>query len=318
MLDIIRENEGRFKVAFSISGVALEQLEIYVPEFFDSMRELVSTGCVEFLSETYSHSLSSLVDPVEFKREVEMHSDKIFSLFGQRPRVIRNTELIYSDEIAEQVVAMGYKGMITEGAKHILGWKSPNYVYESTASPELKLLLKNSKLSDDIAFNFSRYDWSEYPLTADKFMEWIGSLPEEEKVINLFMNYETFGARQTASTGIFDFMRALPRFAAQRGITFSTPSEVLASYEPVSVFSVMHPISWADEERDTSAWLGNTLQKEACERLYSFSERVRLCEDRRLLQDWDYLQSSDHFYCMSTTRKSDGTIHKLFSPYDSG
>lgn len=317
LLDMIRQNEGRFKVAFSISGVALEQLEIYVPEFFDSMQELAATGCVEFLAETYSHSLSSLVDPVEFEREVKMHSDKIESLFGKRPVVIRNTELIYSDEIGEQVAAMGFKGMITEGAKHILGWKSPNFVYDSAASPDLKLLLKNSKLSDDIAFNFSRYDWSEYPLTADKFMNWIASLPENENVVNLFMNYETLGARQPSGTGIFEFMKALPRFAADRGITFSTPSEVIDSFKPAGVFSVMHPISWADEERDTSAWLGNILQKEACDRLYSVAERVRLCSDRRLLQDWDYLQSSDHFYYMSTKRKSDGAMHKLFSPYDS-
>lgn len=317
LLEMIRNSDRKFKVAFSISGVALEQLEIYVPEFFDSMRELVATGCVEFLSETYSHSLSSLTDPVEFERQVRMHADKIQALFGQTPTVIRNTELIYSDEISELIAQMGFKGVITEGAKHILGWKSPNYVYESATNPDLKLLLKNSKLSDDISFNFSKYDWSEYPLTADKFMNWIGALPEGEDVVNLFMNYEVLGSMQPAGTGIFEFMKALPLYAEKNGIAFATPSETIAAHKPAGIFSVTHPISWADEERDTSAWLGNILQKEACNRLYSVAERVRLCNDRRLLQDWDYLQSSDHFYYMSTKRKSDGAMHRLFSPYDS-
>lgn len=317
LLEMIRNSNGKFKVAFSISGVALEQLEVDVPEFFDSMRELVATGCVEFLSETYSHSLSSLVDPEEFERQVRMHDDKIEELFGQRPTVIRNTELIYSDEIGEMISQMGFKGVITEGAKHILGWKSPNYVYESAINPDLKILLKNSKLSDDISFNFSKYEWSEYPLTADKFMSWIAAMPEGEEVINLFMNYEVLGSMQPAAAGIFEFMKALPRYAEEKGIEFATPSEVIATHKPAGIFSVTHPISWADEERDTSAWLGNILQKEACNRLYSIAERVRLCKDRRLLQDWDYLQSSDHFYYMSTKRKSDGAMHRLFSPYDS-
>ena len=317
LLDMIRANEGRFKVAFSISGVALEQLEIYVPEFIESMKSLADTGCVEFLSETYSHSLSSLKDPDEFERQVKMHREKIQTLFGQTPTVFRNTELIYSDEIGSLISQLGFKGAITEGAKHILGWKSPNYVYSSAENPDLKLLLKNSKLSDDICFNFSKYDWSEYPLTADKYMNWIASLPEGEDVINLFMGYEALGSMQPASTGIFEFMKALPRFASEHQISFSTPSEVIANYPSAGIFSVTHPISWADEERDTSAWLGNVLQKDACNRLYSIGERVRLCQDRRLLQDWDYLQSSDHFYYMSTKRKSDGAMHKLFSPYDS-
>lgn len=317
LLEMIRNSNGKFKVAFSISGVALEQLEIYVPEFFDSMKELVDTGCVEFLSETYSHSLSSLTDPAEFERQVRMHADKIYGLFGQTPTVLRNTELIYSDEISEQIAQMGFKGVITEGAKHILGWKSPNYVYSSATNPDLKLLLKNSKLSDDISFNFSKYDWAEYPLTADKFMNWIASLPAGEDVINLFMNYEVLGSMQPAGTGIFEFMKALPLFAERNNIAFATPSEMIETHESTGIFSVTHPISWADEERDTSAWLGNILQKEACNRLYSVGERVRLCNDRRLLQDWDYLQSSDHFYYMSTKRKSDGAMHRLFSPYDS-
>jgi alpha-amylase len=317
ILEMIRQTNGAFKVAYSFSGVALEQLEMYVPEFFDSMRELVATGSVEILSETYSHSLSSLMDAEEFERQVRMHDDKVQNLFGVRPRVIRNTELIYSDDIAELISAMGFKGVITEGAKHILGWKSPNYVYQSVVNPDLHILLKNSKLTDDICFNFSKTNWVEYPLTAEKYIDWISQLPEGEQVVNLFMSYEALGSMNPEQSGIFEFMKALPFFAAQRGIDFATPSEMLERYQPVGTFSVTHPISWADEERDTSAWLGNVLQKDACERLYSVAERVQLCSDRRLLQDWEYLQSSDHFYYMSTKRKSDGVMHALFSPYDS-
>lgn len=317
LLEMIKNSNGKFKVAFSISGVALEQLEIYVPEFIDSMKELAKTGCVEFLSETYAHSLASLRDPDEFVLQVKEHDDKIEELFGQRPKVFRNTELIYSDEIACMVADMGFKGCITEGAKHILGWKSPNYLYCSTAVPKLKLLLKNYKMSDDITFRFSNYEWSEYPLTADKYMGWINAIPETEQVVNLFMNYETLGELQPRESGIFEFMKSLPYFAEQMGITFSTPTEVISKLKPVDSLSVSYPISWADEERDTSAWLGNLLQNEAFEKLYSVGERVRLCDDRRLKQDWHYLQTSDHFYYMCTKFLSDGAIHSHYSPYDS-
>ena len=317
LLEMIEESGKQFKVAFSISGVALEQLEMYVPEFIDSMRELAKTGCVEFLSETYAHSLSSLTDPEEFVNQVKAHDDKIELLFGQRPKVFRNTELIYSDEIAAMVASMGFKGIITEGAKHILGWKSPNYLYTPATAPKVKLMLKNYKLSDDITFRFSNYAWNEYPLTADKFMGGIGSVPEGEEVVNLFMTYDTLGELQSAETGIFGFMKALPRFAAEKGITFSTPSEVISKLKPVDVISVNDPISWADEERDTSAWLGNILQKEAFEKLYSVAERVRLCSDTRLKQDWNYLQASDHFYYMCTKHFADGAVHSHYSPYDS-
>ena len=317
LLEMIKNSNGKFKVAFSISGVALEQFEIYVPEFIDSMRDLAKTGCVEFLSETYAHSLASLKDPEEFVDQVKMHDDKIEMLFGQRPKVFRNTELIYSDEIAGMVASMGFKGCITEGAKHILGWKSPNYLYSSAAAPKLKLLLKNSKLSDDISFRFSNYEWNEYPLTADKFINWITALPETEQIINLFMNYETLGELQPRETGIFEFMKALPRFAEEKGISFSTPTEIISKLKPVDNLSVTYPISWADEERDTSAWLGNLLQNEAFEKLYSMAERVQLCNDRRLKQDWNYLQASDHFYYMCTKHFSDGAVHSHYSPYDS-
>ena len=317
LLDMIRQYGDKFKVAFSISGTALEQLEIYVPEFIDSMKDLAATGCVEFLSETYAHSLASLEDSEEFITQVKEHDKKIYQLFGQHPKVFRNTELIYSDDISALVASMGFKGAITDGAKHILGWKSPNYIYASALAPKLKLMLKNSKLSDDISFRFSNYEWESYPLTADKYIDWIAQLPDEEQIINLFMNYETFGELQPRESGIFDFMRALPRFAAQRGIEFWTPSEVLAKMKPVGQLAVPYPISWADEARDTSAWLGNTLQNEAVKKLYSIAERVHLVQDRRIKQDWYYLQASDHFFYMSTKHSSDGSVHSHYSPYES-
>lgn len=317
LLDMIKNNGKRFKVAFSISGTALEQLEQYVPEFIDSMEELSDTGCVEFLSETYAHSLSSLEDPEEFVRQVRDHDKKIHDLFGQNPKVFRNTELIYSDEISTLVSDMGFKGAITDGAKHILGWKSPNYIYASVAAPNLKLMLKNSKLSDDISFRFSNSDWASFPLTADKYMDWIAALPEAEQIVNLFMNYETFGELQPGESGIFEFMKALPRFARERGIEFWTPSEVISKMKSVGELSVPYPISWADEARDTSAWLGNTLQQEAVKKLYSVGERVRLCQDLRIKQDWYYLQASDHFFYMSTKHSEDGSVHSHYSPYGS-
>ena len=307
----------KFKVAFSISGIALEQIELYVPELIDALKELVQTGNVEFLTETYAHSLSSLADPEEFRLQVKEHSDKIYQLFGQRPKVLRNTELIYSDDISQLVYSMGYKGMITEGANHILGWKSPNYVYSSAAAPKLKLLLKNSKLSDDISFRFNNTEWPEYPLTADKYINWIADLPEEEQIINLFMNFETLGELQPRESGIFEFMKALPRFAFEKNIGFITPSEAIAKMKSVSELAVPFPMSWADEARDTSAWLGNDLQNEAFNKLYSIAERVRLCSDRRLKQDWMYLQASDHFYYMCTKHLDDGAVHSHYSPYES-
>ncbi len=316
LLRMIEESKGKFRYALSITGVALEQCEQYVPEFIDLLKKLAETGRVEFLAETYAHSLSSLADPEEFASQVKMHDDKIHELFGVRPTVMRNTELIYCDEMAPQILAMGYKGVITEGAKHILGWKSPNYVYTAAGAPKLKMLLKNSKLSDDISYRFSNHEWDEYPLTADKYIDWIASTPEQEQIVNLFMNLETFGEMQSRETGIFQFLEALPRFAKERGIEFWTPSEAIAKIKPVGELSVMHPISWADEARDTSAWLGNKLQKEAFEKLYSVAERVRLCDDRRLKQDWNYLQASDHFFYMSTKHMADGDVHSHFSPYE--
>ena len=311
-LEMIQSGGGKFKAAFSVSGTALEQMEIYTPEVIDGFRELIKTGNVEFLSETYAHSLSSLGDPEEFREQVGLHRDKIFNLLGVKPKVFRNSELIYSDEISDIVYNMGYKGMITEGAKHVLGWKSPNYVYTSIVQPQLKLLLKNDRFSEDISIRFHNYSWSEYPLTADKYMSWIASIPEEEQIINLFMNYDVMGSFHPAESGIFDFFRALPRYAEEKGIGFSLPSEVFALLKPVGAISVPYPMSWVDEEKDCSSWLGNVLQQEAFNKINQISERVRLINDRRIRQDWNYLQSSDHFYYMNTKHPGE----KGFSPYD--
>lgn len=312
LLRMIKDSGGAFKCAISITGIALEQLEQSVPEFIDRLQALVATGCVEILGETYSHSLASLADPEEFALQCKEHDDKIQQLFGQQPRVLRNTELIYCDEIAPQILAMGYKGVITEGAKHILGWKSPNYIYSAADAPGLKLLLKNDSLTDRINYHFS-----SDPITADQYIGQIAATPAEEQLFNIFMNMETLGETQPAESGIFNFMEALPRFARDAGIGFITPSEAVDTIPAVASLEVIHPISWADEARDTSAWLGNDLQKEAFGKLYSVAERVRLCDDRRLKQDWMYLQASDHLFYMSTKHRADGSIHSLFSPYES-
>ena len=317
MLDLINMNKGKFKFAISVSGVALDQMEVYAPEVIDGLKELSRTGAVEFLAETYAHSLSSLIDPVEFQNQVQLQTQKIKLLFDQEPKVFRNTEMIFSDEIAEMVYDMGYTKMISEGAKHVLSWRSPNYVYKSDAQPNLKLLLRNPQFSDDISLRFSDYTWKEYPLTAEKYASWIAATEKQEEVFNIFMNYETFGNLQPSHSGIFEFMKALPKFAFEKGIEFSTPSQIMDTHKPVGTVSVPNPISWADEERDVSRWLGNKLQKSALNTLYEISERVRLTNDRRLKQDWNYLQSSDHFYYMSTKHFFDGSMHSKFSPYQS-
>lgn len=317
LLDMIRENNGAFKCSISVSGTALEQLQLYVPEVIDRLKALAETGCVEFLAGTFAHSLASLEDPEEFMREVKMESDLITRTLGIKPKTFANTELIYDDDIASMIYGMGFKSCLTVGAKHVLGWKSPNYVYCAATAPKLRLLLTNDKLSDDVARNFNNPEWPEYPLNADKYMDWIAALPEEEQVINLYFSMDTFGSFLPASTGIFQFMKALPRFAAERNIGFALPSEVTAKLKPVGELSVPYPMSDIDEARDVSAWKGNDLQNEALAKLYGVAERVSLCDDRRLKQDWEYLQSSDHFYYMSTKNLADGASHAAFSPYDS-
>ncbi len=318
LLRMIQDTKGKFRFAISISGDALEQCEQYVPELIDLLKKLADTGKVEFLGAPYANSLASLAEqPEEFADQIKLHSEKIQALFGQTPKVFRNTELIYSDEIAPQILQLGFKGVVTEGAKHILGWKSPDYVYSAASAPKLKLLLNNAKLADDVARRFSDTNWESYPLTADKYMDWIASTPAEEQIINLCMNLETFGELQPRETGIFQFLEALPRFAAERGIDFWTPSEAVSKLKAVDTLAVGHPVSAVDDGRDVSAWLGNRLQNEAFDKLYSVTERVRLCSDRRLKMDWLYLQGADHFYYMSTKNFGDGAAAANFSPYGS-
>ncbi|MBN2212795.1 MAG: glycoside hydrolase family 57 protein, partial [Bacteroidales bacterium] len=315
---IIKEYGCQFRIAFSITGIALDQLELYAPDVLESFKKLAKTGCVEFLAETYSHSLVSLKDYNEFEKQVREHSQRIKNYFGAEPTVFRNTELVYSDKIGAMVYDMGFKAMLTEGAEHILGWKSPNYVYYNAINPRLKVLLKNFKLSDDIAFRFSNRGWSEYPLTAEKYVSWLNKLDKKEEVINLFMDYETFGEHQWMDTGIFEFLQALPRIVFRKSdFTFSTPSEVAANFQPVAAVNVVHPISWADEERDLTAWLGNELQEDAFNKLYALNTRINRCNDPKILKDWKYLQASDHLYYMSTKFFSDGEVHAYFNPYDS-
>jgi len=318
LLELIKKHKNKFKVTFSISGLAIEQFELYAPEVLDSFKALVKTGSVELLAETYSHSLVALKDKEEFKRQVKEHEEKIQQVFNVKPTVFRNTELIYSDEIGAQVAEMGYKGMLTEGAKHILGWKSPNYLYCNNINPKLKILLKNFKLSDDIAFRFSNKSWPEYPLTANKFVNWLSNIDKEEETINLFMDYETFGEHQWEDTGIFEFLKKFPDEVIKKTeMTFSTPTEIIDNLQPVSAINVPNAISWADEERDLTAWLGNDLQDDAFNKLYALTEKVRKANDYKILKDWYFLQTSDHFYYMSTKFFSDGEVHSYFNPYES-
>ena len=315
LLQSIKECKGKFKVAFSISGSALEQFERFAPEVIDSFRDLAATGCVEFLSETYYHSLASLRSPAEFKLQVSKHKDLIKKLFGVEPVTFRNTELIYSDEIGSMVYDLGFNLMLTEGARHIMGWKSSNYMYSNDLQPKLKLLLRNYPLSDDIAFRFSNKDWSEWPLTVEKYADWLSQA--EGDIVNLFMDYETFGEHQSADTGILDFMRYLPAEILKRSdLKFVTPAEAGKKLKPASTLSVPQPISWADEERDLSAWLGNELQQDAFNKLYGLTEKLSILNDGTLWADFGHLQESDHLYYMCTKFFSDGEIHRRFNPYD--
>lgn len=318
MLDLIKEYGCKFKVSYSITGIALDQMELYAPDVLDSYKKLAETGCVEFLAETYSHSLVALKNKEEFKKQVEAHTAKIKKYFGQTPKVFRNTELVYSDEIGAMAAEMGFDAMITEGAKHILGWKSPNYMYCNAINPKLKVLLKNFKLSDDIAFRFSNTDWEDYPLTSEKYVDWLKNSDPKEETINLFMDYETFGEHQPSDTGIFDFLKAFPKEVFKNSpFEFATPSDLSAKLQPVAAINVPHPISWADAERDLSAWLGNYLQEEAYNKLYDLTDRINTIDDENLQKDWIYLQASDHFYYMCTKFFTDGAVHSYFNPYES-
>lgn len=317
LLKMIREHGAEnVRVSFSISGIAIEQFKLYAPEVIDSFKELAQTGAVEFLAETYAHSLASLTSKEEFERQVRLHAETMEELFGVRPVTFRNTELIYSDGIGEMVYNMGYRTLLTEGAKHILGWKSPNFVYANAIKQEQKLLLRNFRLSDDIAFRFSDRGWEDWPLTADKYIEWITD--QEGEIINLFMDYETCGEHQKRETGIFEFMEQfMVQTVKHPELQMRTPSQIAAKYEPVAVLHVPHPISWADEERDITAWLGNELQDEAFGKLYTLEDKIYRLNDPDMTRVWHALQSSDHFYYMCTKWFSDGDVHNYFNPYDS-
>jgi alpha-amylase len=318
MLEIIRRHEGRFRIAYSVTGVALEQLEAFAPEVIETFQELAGTGCVEFLAETHDHSLAFLYSREEFRAQVELHGKKIKALFNQQPRVFRNTELIYNNDLAHFVSHMGYDAILAEGADNILGYRSPNYVYRPPHAPNLKLLLKNYRLSDDIAFRFSNRAWEQWPLTAPKFANWVNQINGHGFLCNLFIDYETFGEHQWAETGIFDFLRHLPgEILRHPDNNFLTPSQVIDSYEPAGEIDVPHMISWADTERDLSAWLGNAMQSNALHELYKLEGPLKEKGDQELLSDWRKLTSSDHFYYMCTKYWADGDVHKYFSPYES-
>ena len=317
LLEQIKAGKGKFKVAFSISGSALEQFQRFAPEVIDSFRALAATGCVEFLCETYYHSLSSLASESEFTHQVLKHKKAIEDLFGVTPTAFRNTELIYSNAIGEMVYGLGFKTMLTEGARHIMGWQSPNFVYGCDTQPKLKLLLRNYGLSDDIAFRFSNRSWDMWPLTADKFLAWVKESASNDDIVNLFMDYETFGEHQKAASGIFEFFKALPKEVLKhKQFGFCTASEAAKKHQSVSELNVPFPISWADEERDTSAWLGNELQREAFNKLYALEAKVRKSGDGHLMDVFRRLQESDHLYYMCTKFFSDGAVHSYFNPYD--
>ncbi len=318
LLHLIREQQGEFKISYSISGTAIEQMEKYRPDVLKSFQELAKTGCVEFLSETYYHSLSFLYSKEEFIRQVVKHKEKIKEHFGQSPQVFRNTELIYNNEVASFARDMGYKAILCEGLDSVLGYRSPNFVYQPPQNSAIRCLLKNYKLSDDIAFRFSNKDWSEWPLTASKFAHWVHRTAGNGETINLFMDYETFGEHQWPETGIFEFLKHLPREIRKHpDFNFLTPSEVVGKYDVKGEYDVHHLSSWADIDRDLSAWLGNSLQNDAMTRIYSLENQIKRTGDEEMINEWARLLTSDHFYYMCTKYWSDGDVHKYFSHYDS-
>lgn len=313
LLDMINQGKGYFKVAFSISGVGMEQLEMHAPQVIAKLQEINETGCAEFLAEPYSHGLSSLANEESFAADVKKQCDKMKDYFGKRPTILRNSSLIYSDDIGGQVAAMGFKGMLTEGAKHVLGWKSPHYIYHCPIAPNLKLLLRDVELSDDISLRFSNSDWEGYPLFADNYINRIAALPEEEQFINIFMELSALGMAQPLSSNILDFLKALPACAKDKGIIFSTPSEICKKAKSVGQLDVPDTLSWVDEERDVSTWLGNAMQREAFNKLYSVADRIRIAQDPRINQDWDYLQASNNFRFMTTKATSVGLDRGIYS-----
>ena len=318
ILELIQKHEGRFRVAYSCTGVLIEQLQRYAPEVMSTFHALADTGAVEFLAETYYHSLAFLQSRDEFAEQVKLHCDLIEHEFGQRPRVFRNTELIFNNDLAAFVSKMGFRAVLVEGADQILGYRSPNFLYHPPDDPETTLLLKNYRLSDDIAFRFSDRSWSEWPLTVEKFADWVRQVNGQGYTVNLFMDYETFGEHQWADTGIFPFLQHLPeQILSHPDDNFKTPSEVVQAYSPSDQLDVPYMVSWADTERDLSAWMGNAMQSNALYELYRLAEPVKASGDPQILQDWRKLQTSDHFYYMCTKYFADGDVHKYFNPYES-
>ena len=319
LLELIKKYEGKFKVAFSISGSAIDQLEMHTPEVIRSFQELAQTGQVEFLAETYSHSLASLSeDTDEFELQVKRHNTAIKELFGKKPVTFRNTSLIYSDKIGKRVADLGFKTMLTDGAKHVLGWKSPNFVYKNALDENLNLLLKNSKLSDDIAIRFSDRNWSEYPLTSEKYVNWVSHSLQDTEVLNLFMNYEVIGHYNRAESGIFDFLKYfIQQIAENPNYQFLLPKEVTKKHTAKDILPVPYPISWTDEERDITSWLGNELQKEAFTELFKIQPLVKKKKNAELNEDYSRLQASEHFYFMRTKLFSGADYHKYILPYES-
>lgn len=317
LLDMLKEHKGYFKVAFSLSGVGIEQLEMHAPQVIEKLQQLNDTSYVEFLAEPYSHGLSSLANEETFAADVKKQCVKMEEYFGKKPTVCRNSSLIYSDDIGAQVAALGFKGMLTEGAKHVLGWKSPHYVYNCNMAPDLKLLLRDVELSDDISLRFNNTQWEGYPLFADSYVGRIAALPEEQQIVNVFMELSALGIAQPLSSNILDFIKAIPVSAKAKNIAFATPSEICDSVASAGNLDVPDTLSWVDEERDISCWLGNAMQRDAFNKLYSVADRIRIANEPRISQDWDYLQASNNFRFMTTKPSSVGFDRGIYtSPFD--
>ena len=315
LADLIRAHGNRFHVSFYLSGLAIEQMRSFAPDALQSFRDLAATGCVEFVAGTYSDSLASLAGEEPFRDEVARHTEIIRREFGQTPRTLYNTAMLYSDSIGAMAASMGYQTMLGEGARHLLGWKSPNYVYANPLNQTLRVLFRNYRLSDDIAFRFSDTRWSEWPLTAEKYLGWIQG--DRGDTVNLCLDYDVFGSWQRADSGIFDFVRAFVDQAIGSGFTFVTPAESARAHQPIGILHAPHATSWADEERDTSAWLGNELQQEAFNKLYAQYEAVRQLDSPDLNHVWNFLQTADHFYWMGTKWFTEASRQNSNNPYGS-
>ena len=318
ILKELLDTHPEFCFSLSFSGTVLEQFEIYRPDVLDSFRDLVKSGRVEILADTYYHSLAFFYSVPEFERQVKQHSKRIYDLFGYRPKVFRNTELSYRNDLAKWCEDNDYLGIMAEGWDPVLGWRSPNYVYRPVGCERIKLLLKNYRLSDDIAFRFSNQDWSSWPLDAETYATWINSHHGDGQTINLFMDYETFGEHQWEDTGIFNFLRSLPDILLRHPKTgFKTPTETINSYQAVGDIDVPHVTTWADTDRDLTAWTGNDIQRNALHSIYQLETEVLATKENDLIEAWRRLQTSDHFYYMCTKWSNDGDVHAYFSPYQS-